>query len=75
MTVPGSRWKKLRLYEVRPFTGFPGEFGPERHLNMQEQLGYKEGTNQTSHALQQMCFPNNGTSDIPTCALSKLIHL
>eukprot|EP00969_Alexandrium_andersonii_P168360 7442072-Alexandrium_andersonii.AAC.1 len=38
MSVPGSRWKKLRLYEVLPFTGHPGDFGPERRLNMPDSL-------------------------------------
>eukprot|EP00969_Alexandrium_andersonii_P212029 9363891-Alexandrium_andersonii.AAC.1 len=63
-------WKKLRLYEVQPFLGHAGDIGPERHLNMPDSLGHKETVNQTLHALQQLCYPNKGTDEIPCLALS-----
>eukprot|EP00969_Alexandrium_andersonii_P317977 14046050-Alexandrium_andersonii.AAC.1 len=63
-----GRWKKLRLFEVLPFTGHPGDFGPERRLNMTDSLGHKESANQTLHALQQTCYPSKGTGDIPCFA-------
>eukprot|EP00969_Alexandrium_andersonii_P362831 15460583-Alexandrium_andersonii.AAC.1 len=73
-----GRWKKLRLYEVLPFIGHPGNIGLERHLkslNMPDSLGHKETVNQTPHALQQLCYPTKGASEIPCFAISKLIHL
>eukprot|EP00975_Prorocentrum_lima_P060614 12716214-Prorocentrum_lima.AAC.1 len=51
IVVPGSKWRKLRLYEVRPYIGHSGDIGPEKHLNMPEQAGYKECANATLHAL------------------------
>eukprot|EP00969_Alexandrium_andersonii_P257183 11370849-Alexandrium_andersonii.AAC.1 len=75
MSDSQGRWKKLRLFEVLPFTGYYGDIGPERHLNTADSLGHKESANQTLHALQQICYPNKGTGDIPCFAISKLIHL
>eukprot|EP00969_Alexandrium_andersonii_P297754 13159966-Alexandrium_andersonii.AAC.1 len=40
--IPGSKWRKLRLYEVQPYIGHSGDVGPEKHLNMPGQVGYKE---------------------------------
>eukprot|EP00969_Alexandrium_andersonii_P092901 4100303-Alexandrium_andersonii.AAC.1 len=60
-----GRWKKLRLYEVDPFSGYSNDVGPERRLNVLDALGYKEAANTASHAHQQICYPDKDSGEIP----------